>query len=61
MADKSKDGTTREERLASALRDNLKRRKVQARQRVAGTVEQNPLLQSGDEPSAEKAKDEDER
>jgi len=32
-AAKSDDKATREERLAAALRDNLKRRKQQARQR----------------------------
>lgn len=35
--DKNTNRTSRDDRLKSALRENLKRRKVQARERAAGT------------------------
>jgi hypothetical protein len=36
----------REERLAAALRENLKRRKAQARQQAAGTQQDSPKSSS---------------
>jgi hypothetical protein len=46
--DKTDPGTTREERLAAKLRENLRRRKAQARGRMAGgaSVEAPPLSKS---------------
>jgi hypothetical protein len=41
----AKRGTSREDRLKSALRENLKRRKLQARERAAGG--EDPQMDAG--------------
>lgn len=47
--------TSRDDRLKSALRENLKRRKVQARERAAGTEPELNDNDSLDEGAAGKA------
>jgi hypothetical protein len=51
----SRAKTSRDERLKSALRENLKRRKLQARERAAGTEPSQNEDGSLDEGAAGKA------